>query len=1248
MNNLDKRIRFIWNLQFRCNYSCQYCNINRSWEYICQKELYPPKEKWIKAWDSIYQKYGSAEVLFCGGELCIYPSFVEIAKRLSEKHYLGFVTNLSVDFKKFAEQIPPERVEFGIGASFHPIFADFNTFLNKVLMLREKGFKVWINYVAYPPQMRQMEYYKDKFKEHSLPFTVQPYRGPYKGIDYPEGYTEDERKFIRKVAGEHINVLKDMEYQLDRKKTKGKLCRAGQILAHVIPGGNVKRCGLVEEFIGNIFDENFRLLEEPLPCPVDHCICDFVYLVEEDEFKRNIDTEKIEKAIISMRDEGVAKESKGIKIALVLAPGWGRDAPFYSLALLTGILRSRNFGVSVFDINNLLYHKYSDTDKERQLWNWEESSFWNDYQLVSKYISENTVLIDSMVEKILTSGADVIGFMLYSTTKFMSLELTKKIKQKDKNKIIIFGGTECQRKSNWEELINEESVDAIMLDDADTSFPEFLETIEKEGRFKHCPGVVYKENGKLVDCGDRPPGRLDDLPFADFNDFDFNTYERPDNIKIAFSRGCSERCAYCSARCIWRGFRTMSSERIFQEIKYQVEACYRRMGQDTPIHIMLLDSLVNANMNIFIGWISKLAEARKDKDSPLRKFSWSAQVIIRPEMTFEIAKLAKEAGCIEFNCGIESGSAKVLKEMRKRYTPEIAEQVVRAIYDAGIPVRANFIVGFPTETEDDFKQTLDLIERNGRYMRWIYPSRTFCALEEFSYLNEHRQEFGVFPQNGGHYLFWESQEGKNNYLIRLDRYIRFCRITSSFVHKPLISGVEDIERDKWLCLGEYYQFKQEFKKALDCYGEYIKVGGAEAVVRKAIKFCNEKITDKTIDLSFKGEIKEEVVSNKIPGGLTIPEFRANIDLNTQELKNQKLILRSVPYIVFMQIYGPCNHNCIFCSLPEGYPFFRLEMFKKKFTNIFFVLHRAVEIILTGAGEFLLLPDAVEILSFFDNKFPLSKKIFTTNGTTFTPDIFNFLSNCNSKFSIEVSLHASNPELHKRLTGVDDFAVTIKNLRNLVRLSKGKENIKVSLIFLITAMNIQDLPNFLLLAKALEIKEIKCQLYSIYNVKGRFLSCFFKKSLANKILEQAERIAKELDMDISLPPKFQQPFDYYTSYSRNNKYLGKCTEAWTHIMFNSEGEVIPCYFFEKGSIGNIFEQDFMSIWNSKEYQELRTSFLDTKRGRFCRNCLKYNPTSIDNIKTHVITRGQTEEDLKAILAPTLSEEEALIISQDSLR
>jgi radical SAM superfamily enzyme YgiQ (UPF0313 family) len=487
-----------------------------------------------------------------------------------------------------------------------------------------------------------------------------------------------------------------------------------------------------------------------------------------------------------------------MKINLVLCPSWGIETPHLGIALLVAGLRRQGFEIEVYDLNIRVHNKY----KEKGLWKSEEDVHWEDEKCILEFIKENNTFLNSFVEEILSEDAPVIGFSIYNTTKKLSLELAKRIKRKDRDKIVIFGGQQCFPKESAEWLIKDEAVDAIVIGEGDEILPELMGKIEKLKRIDFCPGIMYKENGKIIDCGMRPPiSNLDCLPFPDFSDFSLRSYGNPHQLPILSSRGCPYQCVFCSTKLFWIKYRSMTGERIFQEVEYQLKK-YR----DTHF-FTFNDHVINANMHSlsrFCDLVLEVKSKTEHHNSNWKKLSWRGAVVIRPELTYEFLKKMKDSGCIELEYGIESGSQKILDKMNKRFDIEVAERVIRDTHKVGISVRANFMFGFPGETEEDFQKTLDFLKRNSEVFTQVHPSETFCHIDPYTYLFNHPEEFAV--TNWNHSLFWESDDGQNTYPERLKRHQIFCELAES-LNIPLSPGGHKITLHKEYFLEEYRRYR---------------------------------------------------------------------------------------------------------------------------------------------------------------------------------------------------------------------------------------------------------------------------------------------------------------------------------------------------------------------------------------------------------------------------------------------------------
>lgn len=272
------KVFFTWELTFECNYRCSYCHAPKPWNPGARKTLYPGVRKWTQIWENIYDNYGECEMVVSGGEPFIYPDFMELAIRISKFHILEFCTNLFFNVNPIIDNMDPKRVR--IGTSFHPEFSELEFFIKKVSLLQDRGFETWINFVPWPPFFSQLENIKKVLESNSIKIVLQPFIGQYEGRQYPQGYTDSEKRTLG-IFSDEANI-KAVDFKTTEKSNKkGKLCRMGQNYAFIHPDGETDRCCKDHSLkLGNIIDKTFRLLEEPIPCQSSECNCWRCMLVE--------------------------------------------------------------------------------------------------------------------------------------------------------------------------------------------------------------------------------------------------------------------------------------------------------------------------------------------------------------------------------------------------------------------------------------------------------------------------------------------------------------------------------------------------------------------------------------------------------------------------------------------------------------------------------------------------------------------------------------------------------------------------------------------------------------------------------------------------------------------------------------------------------------------------------------------------------------------------------------------------------
>lgn len=465
-----------------------------------------------------------------------------------------------------------------------------------------------------------------------------------------------------------------------------------------------------------------------------------------------------------------------MKIALVLAPFLYKRCPLIGLAYLAAKLKLSGHEVDIFDLN-----------AEMDALGAGEEKAWSEELFTEGYFNKHRAYFESQVENILQSQAKIIGFSMWTSTKHISLALARMIKQRDKNRLIVLGGPECSFYKD--SFIKDQSVDIVTLGEGEQTLAEIVQTYDMHGSVNFCSGTLLKINQKVIDCGERPEIKnLDSLPFPDFSGFIFDRYYSVRTLPIMFNRGCLRHCVFCNTAVTWKKCRPRSAKNIFAEMIYQ-----RRKYPDLQRF-----EVEDSALNIDLKELSDLCDLINAGDLEI---SWGGSAIIHPGMDYDLLKKMALAGCSCLAYGLESGSQKVVDSMRKGFKIEEAERLIRDTHNAGIEVLLNIVIGFPNETEYDFLQTMNFIERNRDYIYSIaIPSE--CSIGNNTYLHTHPEEFNVTLNTGAK---WRTADGSNTHELRQKRMEDFNHFVNSIGVKLQVSKLPDEKQ-------EFLQSEKNYKE----------------------------------------------------------------------------------------------------------------------------------------------------------------------------------------------------------------------------------------------------------------------------------------------------------------------------------------------------------------------------------------------------------------------------------------------------
>ncbi|MFI5350533.1 MAG: B12-binding domain-containing radical SAM protein [Elusimicrobiota bacterium] len=509
-----------------------------------------------------------------------------------------------------------------------------------------------------------------------------------------------------------------------------------------------------------------------------------------------------------------------MKIALIQPPVWWTSDPPLGLAQIAGCAKHRGHDVRVFDLNMLLWKRRG--QKYENLWNWEQFGFWNDPAFVAGFFKDHSSYLEEILTEVLKTDAKVVAFSVHAGSQVAALALARMIKAEAPKRMVVFGGEYFFKGDKIRQTLADPAVDAVISGAADESFPDLVDAFEAAGRLTAVPGVAVRASSGVVDGGPARPIRdLDSLPFADFTGFPMELYSYFEpRMPMSASRGCIWHCRFCSTREFWPGYSYMSGARIFAEMKHQ-KKLFPHIG-----HFEFFDITFNGNMR-------SVEDLSREMDGAGVYMGFKINAVLRPEMTAGLMNRLYRVGLVNVIYGVESGSPRVLERMNKPFSIETAENVLRDTHAAGIKTAGNFMFGFPGETEEDFTMTLDFLRRNAGSLDRAYASATFTSLEEYSYLTEHKAEFGIRPADE-HHLYWETADGTNDYLVRQDRYERFRKLAIS-LGIDAYKGVDGtMEQDRRNNLSQYYRHKGDHFEAIRNLLGYLETDFYSEPMRKEL------------------------------------------------------------------------------------------------------------------------------------------------------------------------------------------------------------------------------------------------------------------------------------------------------------------------------------------------------------------------------------------------------------------------------
>lgn len=336
---------------------------------------------------------------------------------------------------------------------------------------------------------------------------------------------------------------------------------------------------------------------------------------------------------------------------------------------------------------------------------------------------------EQCVEALEKLQPDVIGLSAMTYEAGCMHDLAKLIKQRLPKAKVVCGGPHPSVAAD--DVMKDEAVDFVIRGEGEWTFAELLDGIA-EGRtdWNGCEGINWRNDaGEIVDEPDRsPPEDLNEMPFPSWDLIDHEKYHTVPRGGVIYahkefatmfsSRACPWRCTYCH-NSYGKKFRERSAEDVLEEMELLVT----KYGVK---EFVFMDDIFNFRANraktiargiIDKGWKIKLTFPNGFRGDILDE---------------ELIDLLVEAGMYRCMIAVESAVPRIQKVMKKNLKIDKVRNIVDYTAKQGVMVHGAFMLGFPSETEEEMNATIDWAAESSFHTAAFFRVIPFKGTELFA------------------------------------------------------------------------------------------------------------------------------------------------------------------------------------------------------------------------------------------------------------------------------------------------------------------------------------------------------------------------------------------------------------------------------------------------------------------------------------------------------------------------------------
>lgn len=407
-----------------------------------------------------------------------------------------------------------------------------------------------------------------------------------------------------------------------------------------------------------------------------------------------------------------------MKILFIHAPNYLDIGIVGGIATLSAILKEKGHNVELFDTT---FMKTKDT---LDFWHRNSGGLMQfkktEYTLKDLVKDDPTVdIYEEFQKKIDKFNPDIIAISAMTTTFDRACDLVRNVKH---DAMVISGGVHSTIAPD--DAIAQSIIDAVCVGEADNIFPELASLIETGKDHTGVKSMWFRlKNNKIKKNLVASRVALNDLPTPDWGFFDKRHLFRPYQGKIYVgsffqqSRGCPNQCTYCVDPALSRisedgsprGFFRINNPSVtikhIRELKEKLGVNFLRFGDDT----------------FFLPDIDHIKELHRGIKPLNIKFTCS---VYHSTISEEKIEIAKDMGLVAVSVGIESGSPKIRKILKRNYSDETVIKNIELLNKYGLRLSTTNLIGSPEETREDVFKTIELnrkVEATGCSVFVVFP-----------------------------------------------------------------------------------------------------------------------------------------------------------------------------------------------------------------------------------------------------------------------------------------------------------------------------------------------------------------------------------------------------------------------------------------------------------------------------------------------------------------------------------------------